>query len=62
MTSMNERNESDKNVKNRGYVTAKKDQSEQAQHTNKISQKYVTTLKRSTRTTLIIFLTNVALI
>ncbi|WP_056938113.1 ATP-binding cassette domain-containing protein [Lactobacillus kitasatonis] len=46
MTSMNERNESDKNVKNRGYVTAKKDQSEQAQHTNKISQKYVNYVKK----------------
>ena len=45
MTSMNERNESDKNVKNRGYVTAKKDQSEQAQHTNKIDQKYVDYVK-----------------
>lgn len=46
ITSMNERNESDKNVKNRGYVTAKKDQSEQAQHTNKISQKYVNYVKK----------------
>lgn len=46
MTSMNEHNESDKNVKNRGYVTAKKDQSEQAQHTNKISQKYVNYVKK----------------
>ena len=46
MTSMNERNESDKNVKNRGYVTAKKDQSEQAQHTNKIDQKYVDYVKK----------------
>ena len=46
MTSMNERNESDKNVKNCGYVTAKKDQSEQAQHTNKISQKYVNYVKK----------------
>lgn len=46
MTSMNERNESDKNVKNRGYVTAQKDQSEQAQHTNKITQKYVNYVKK----------------
>ena len=46
MTSMNERNESDKNVKNRGYVTAKKDQNEQAQHTNKIDQKYVDYVKK----------------
>ena len=46
MTSMNERNESDKNVKNRGYVTAKKDQSEQAQYTNKIDQKYVDYVKK----------------
>lgn len=46
MTSMNKRNESDKNVKNRGYVTAKKDQSEQAQHTNKIDQKYVDYVKK----------------
>lgn len=46
MTSINERNESDKNVKNRGYVTAKKDQSEQAQHTNKIDQKYVNYVKK----------------
>ncbi|URW71000.1 ABC transporter ATP-binding protein/permease [Lactobacillus kefiranofaciens subsp. kefirgranum] len=46
MTAMDERKESDKNVKNRGYVTAKKDEAEQAQHTNKITQKYVDYIKK----------------
>ena len=46
MTSMNNREDSDKNVKNRGYVTAKKDPSEEAQHTNKITEKYVDYIKK----------------
>ncbi|NRO16824.1 hypothetical protein IMAU40093_01308 [Lactobacillus helveticus] len=46
MTSMSERDDSDKNVKNHGYVTAKKDLSEEAQHTNKITEKYVDYVKK----------------
>ena len=46
MTSMNERNDSDKNVKNRGYIIAQNDQSQQTQHTNKITQKYVDYIKK----------------
>lgn len=46
MTSMSERDDSDKNVKNHGYVTAKKDPSEEAQHTNKITEKYVDYIKK----------------
>ena len=46
MTSMNNREDSDKNIKNRGYVTAKKDPSEEAQHTNKITEKYVDYIKK----------------
>ena len=46
MTSMNERNDSDKNVKNRGYIIAQNDQSQQTQHTNKITQKYVDYVKK----------------
>ncbi|MCT7822478.1 MAG: ATP-binding cassette domain-containing protein [Lactobacillus crispatus] len=46
ITSANARKESDKNVKNRGYVTAEQDQSEQAQHVNKISTKYVNYIKK----------------
>src|SRR5699024_4818315 len=44
--SVNARRESDKNVKNRRYVTAEQDQSEQAQHVNKISTKYVNYIKK----------------
>lgn len=40
------RKESDKNVKNRGYVTAQKDQNQQATHTNKITQKYIDYIKK----------------
>lgn len=46
ITSASQRKESDKNVKNRGYVTAQKDQNQQAQHTNKITEKYVDYIKK----------------
>ena len=45
ITTANQRKESDKNVKNRGYITAQKDQNQQAQHTNKITEKYVDYIK-----------------
>lgn len=46
MNAVQTRKESDKNVKNRGYVTAEKDQSEQASHTNKITESYVNYVKK----------------
>lgn len=46
MTAVQTRKESDKNVKNRGYVTAKPDESEQSIHTNKITQSYVDHVKK----------------
>lgn len=46
MTSMQTRKESDKNVKNRGYVIAKQDESEEATHNNKITQAYVGYVKK----------------
>lgn len=46
MNAVKTRKESDKNVKNRGYVTAEKDQSEQASHTNKITEAYVNYVKK----------------
>ncbi|KRM38857.1 ABC superfamily ATP binding cassette transporter [Lactobacillus hamsteri DSM 5661 = JCM 6256] len=46
MTSMQTRKESDKNVKNRGYVIAKQDESEEATHNNKITQAYVDYVKK----------------
>lgn len=46
MISVETRKESDKNVKNRGYVTAQKDQNQQATHTNKITQKYIDYIKK----------------
>lgn len=46
MMSVETRKESDKNVKNRGYVTAQKDQNQQATHTNKITQKYIDYIKK----------------
>lgn len=46
MTAMQTRKESDKNVKNRGYVTAKPDETEQSSHTNKITQAYVDYVKK----------------
>lgn len=46
MNAVATRKESDKNVKNRGYVTAEKDQSEQASHTNKITEAYVNYVKK----------------
>ena len=46
MMSVETRKESDKHVKNRGYVTAQKDQNQQATHTNKITQKYIDYIKK----------------
>lgn len=46
MTTMQTRKESDKNVKNRGYITAKPDESEQASHNNKITETYVNYVKK----------------
>lgn len=46
MTSMQTRKESDKNVKNRGYIIAKQDESEKATHNNKITPAYVDYVKK----------------
>lgn len=46
MTAMENRKESDKNGKNRGYVTAKPDEAEQSTHTNKITEAYVDYVKK----------------
>lgn len=46
MTAMKNRKESDKNVKNRGYVTAKPDEAEQSTHINKITEAYVDYVKK----------------
>lgn len=46
MTADGQRNASDKNVKNRGYITAKPDQNEGTTHTNKITQSYVNYIKK----------------
>ena len=45
-SSIEDRNESDKNVKNRGYLTVEKDKMQEATHQNKISQKYVNYVKK----------------
>lgn len=46
MTADGQRNASDKNAKNRGYITAKPDQNEGTTHTNKITQSYVNYIKK----------------
>lgn len=46
MTANSTRNESDKNVKNRGYVTAEPDQNQQTSHANHLTQKYVNYVKK----------------
>ncbi|RVU71448.1 ABC transporter ATP-binding protein/permease [Lactobacillus xujianguonis] len=46
MNAMSERKDSDKNVKNRGYLIAQQDESEKATHVNKITQKYVDYVKK----------------
>lgn len=48
-TSMNAnstRNETTKNVKNKGYITAKPDQNQQSAHTNHLTQRYVNYIKK----------------
>ena len=44
-SSAEERNESDKNVRNRGYITIEKDATQQSLHQNKISKKYLNYIK-----------------
>lgn len=46
MNAVQARKDSDKNVKNRGFITAKKDQSEQATHNNKLTEAYVNYVKK----------------
>lgn len=46
LDSVSTRKDSDKNIKNRGYVIAQKEQSEQASHVNKITEKYVNYIKK----------------
>ncbi|WP_251716371.1 ABC transporter ATP-binding protein/permease [Lactobacillus agrestimuris] len=46
MTSATTRKESDKNVKNRGYITAKPDESQESTHNNKITEAYVDYVKK----------------
>ena len=44
-SSVADRNESEKNVKNRGYLTVEKDKMQESTHQNKINQKYVNYVK-----------------
>lgn len=46
MTTATRNNNNDKNFKNRGYVTAKPDESDQATHTNTITESYVNYIKK----------------
>ena len=46
VNSISDRDDSEKNVKNRGYLTAKKDKLQQSAHKNKITQKYVDYVKK----------------
>ena len=45
-SSVADRNESEKNVKNRGYLTVEKDKMQESTHQNKINQKYVNYVKK----------------
>lgn len=45
-TSDSERNKSDKNVKNKGYIIAKEDKLQQSTHYNKINQDYVDFIRK----------------
>ncbi len=46
MTANSERNETTKNVKNKGYITAKPDQNQQSAHVNHLTQHYVNYIKK----------------
>lgn len=46
MNAMQTRKESDRNVKNRGYISARPDQNEKSTHNNKITQAYVDYVKK----------------
>ena len=45
-SSVQDRNESDKNVKNHGYIIIEKDRLQESTHQNKIDQKYVNYVKK----------------
>ena len=45
-SSVADRDESEKNVKNRGYLTVEKDKMQESTHQNKINQKYVNYIKK----------------
>ncbi|WP_223902292.1 ABC transporter ATP-binding protein/permease [Lactobacillus laiwuensis] len=45
-SSVADRNESEKNVKNRGYLTVEKDKMQESTHQNKINQEYVNYVKK----------------
>ena len=45
-SSVADRNESEKNVKNRGYLTVEKDKMQESTHQNKINRKYVNYVKK----------------
>ena len=45
-SSVADRDESEKNVKNRGYLTVEKDKMQESTHQNKINQKYVNYVKK----------------
>lgn len=45
-SSVADRNESEKNVKNRGYLTVEKDKLQESTHQNKINQEYVNYVKK----------------
>lgn len=46
MNATTSRNESDKNVKNKGYLVASKPDNEKNTHENKITQSYINYVKR----------------
>lgn len=46
LAAINSSNNSDKNVKNKGYIIAQKDESERASHINRITQTYVNYVKK----------------
>lgn len=46
LNSIGDRDDADKNVKNRGYITAKQDRLQKSSHENKITRKYINYVKK----------------
>lgn len=46
LNSIRDRDDADKNVKNRGYITAKQDRLQKSSHENKITRKYINYVKK----------------